>query len=295
MSAIRFRGLAKSFGGVEALTPLSLDVPTGSVFALLGSNGAGKSTAIKLAMGFAQPSAGSIEVLGHPAGHDDPDLKRQVAYISETQMYPAWMTVRRLIRFHSSFYPDWDHARCAELLKQLHLVNSQRIGVLSKGQRRQVALLLALCQNAKLMILDEPFSGLDVSIRRTAIGLLVDFMSEPDRTLVISSHILTDLERIATHVGILHRGELFVCDELEQLHERCKTLVFHIDPPDPDTLEGWSIVGRRDRAVTVSNFSAERWANLLETCDSPPSLHSLGLEEIFLAYAGSTADSESRA
>ncbi len=257
---LSMQGLTRCFGSFTALDDVTLDVAPGSVFGLLGKNGAGKSTAIKLLMGFLHPTRGRVDVFGLPASSHDPKFRSRIGYVSETQMYPPWMTVAGLVKFHSGFYATWNEKVAVEILSQFRFSASQRVHQLSKGQRRQLGLALALSQGSEFLVLDEPFSGVDVENRRFIIDVIIDLLQHEARTILITSHILTDLERIVSHVGILDAGKLRCVSELETLKARTKRL--HLRPLSPRgplrDLPGAEVLrSRSDGALTVLNHSPE--------------------------------------
>jgi ABC-2 type transport system ATP-binding protein len=287
---LRTRRLTRFFGSFAAVEDLDLEVPRGAVLGLLGENGAGKTTAIKMVMGFLHPSRGSVEVFGCPNPADlTTEVKRRIGYVSETSMHPPWMTIDALVRFHARFYPAWDRTAAERMMVRFRLNPAQRVGRLSKGQRRQVALVLALSQGSDLLILDEPFSGLDVGNRREALAMLVESAGEGGRTVLVSSHILTDLERVASHIAILNRGRLLVSAELESLQARTKRIHLYGDQAarEPWTAPGVEVL-RKDRNGTfsVANWSPEVQGAIASLLGAPPEVEDLPLEEIFLEYTG---------
>jgi ABC-2 type transport system ATP-binding protein len=207
-SAIEFQDMQKSFGLAFSLGPLSLNVPRGSIYALIGPNGAGKSTALNMLMGMGEPNSGSIRVLGRDIRSEEVEIKRRTAYVSPDMDYRAWGTVGRAIDFVRGFYPDWNAARCEELQFMFGVHRDSRVDALSFGARMKLALLLALSRDAELLVLDEPTLGLDAIARRQLFAELLKFMTGDGRSILISSHQLTDLERFADHAAIVHQGRL---------------------------------------------------------------------------------------
>jgi ABC-2 type transport system ATP-binding protein len=227
-SAIEFRDVQKSFGLTFSLGPLSLSVPCGSIYALIGPNGAGKSTALNMLMGMGEPSLGSIRVLGRDIRGEEVEIKLRTAYVSPDMDYRAWGTVGRAIDFVRGFYPDWNEARCEELQIMFGVHRDSRVDALSFGARMKLALVLALSRDAELLVLDEPTLGLDAIARRQLFAELLKFMARDGRTIMISSHQLTDLERIADHAAIMNQGKLLTSGRMDKLVERyrqCDALV----------------------------------------------------------------------
>ncbi|HEY3800531.1 MAG TPA: ABC transporter ATP-binding protein [Caulobacteraceae bacterium] len=202
------------------LGPLDWTVPRGAVMAFIGPNGAGKTTTLDLMMGLGQPDGGAIEVAGQHQPKDEVALKARVAYVNPDLNFAAWGKVGRAIDFISGFYADWDNARCARLLAEFGLDRNERVATLSFGARMKLSLVMALSRDAEVLLLDEPTVGLDVATRHKLFGEILDFMKREGRTVVISSHQLADLERLADHVAILNHGKLLTSGRMDELVER---------------------------------------------------------------------------
>lgn len=211
--------LTKVYDERAVVDHLSWQLPAGSACALLGPNGAGKTTTLRMLMGFTPPSLGRCELFGADGWDPPVEVRRRVAFVSDQPILPAWMRVDELIRFHSTFYPRWNANRERELRSLFELARRARIGTLSKGQHQRLMLALALCQNSDLLLLDEPASGLDVEVRRSFLGLLGEYLGQGERSLVFSTHILTDVERIATRVLLMFEGRGVEDCELDALQE----------------------------------------------------------------------------
>ena len=219
--------LTKRFRGTVALDRLNLDVPEGSVFALIGANGAGKTTAIKVLMNIHQPTSGSAEALGVDSRKLSPDEFRQIGYVSENQEMPEWMTVGYFLAYLKPFYPTWDDARAEELLRQFDLPRDRKLKHLSRGMKMKAALASSLAYRPKLIVLDEPFSGLDPLVRDELIEGLLDSANEA--TILISSHDLAEIESFASHVGYLDRGRLQFSEEMTALSGRFREVEVTLD------------------------------------------------------------------
>ena len=206
--AIVVQELRRSVGPSFCLGPLSLSIPTGVVCALIGPNGAGKTTLMNLLMGTGPADSGCAQVFGHDVAVDPVEVKRLAALVSPEISYRAWGTVGRAIDFVSGFYPQGDRKRCAVLVAQLGLRRSERVDDLSFGGRVKLSLLLALARNARLLLLDEPSVGLDPLARRQLYAELFNFIRDEEKTVVISSHQLAELERCADHVVVVNDGQL---------------------------------------------------------------------------------------
>ena len=206
--------------GSFTLGPLSLEVPRGSVTALIGPNGAGKTTTLDLALGLGAPDGGSIDVVGLPMPAQEVAIKRKVAYVNPDLNYQPWGRVGRALNFLRKFYPDWDDTRCEKLLTDFGLERGQKIAALSFGARIKLSLVAAFSRDAELLLLDEPTTGLDVNAKRTLFGLILDFVKREDRAVVISSHQLSDLERVADLVAIIDKGRLVIFERMDRLVSR---------------------------------------------------------------------------
>ena len=230
MSVVRTRELSKSFGRTHALAKLNLEIPEGSIFALVGPNGAGKTTTIKTLMNILRPSAGTAEVLGTDSRRLGPAEFSQIGYVSENQELPLWMTVDYLMSWLRPFYPDWDNAWAEELLRQLDLPRDRRLRELSRGMRIKAALASSLAYHPKLIVLDEPFAGLDSLVRDELIEALLERCT--GATVIISSHDLAEIETFSSHIGYLDGGRLHFTEELSSLTARFREVeITFNDPP----------------------------------------------------------------
>ncbi len=227
MSILRTVGLTKRFRGTMALDGLNLEVPEGSVFALIGANGAGKTTAIKILMNIHQATSGSAEVLGVDSRKLSPLEFQQIGYVSENQEMPEWMTVGYFLAYLKPFYPTWDDARAEELLRQFDLPRDRKLKHLSRGMKMKAALASSLAYRPKLIVLDEPLSGLDPLVRDEFIEGLIESASEA--TILISSHDLAEIESFASHVGYLERGKLRFSEEMTALSARFREVEVTLD------------------------------------------------------------------
>jgi ABC-2 type transport system ATP-binding protein len=283
-SAIQFQDVQKSFELAFSLGPLSLTVPCGSIYALIGPNGAGKSTALNMLMGMGEPTSGSIQVLGRDIHSEEVEIKRRTAYVSPDMDYRAWGTVGRAIDFVRGFYPDWNAARCEELQFMFGVHRDSRVDALSFGARMKLALVLALSRDAELLVLDEPTLGLDAIARRQLFAELLKFMTGDGRSILISSHQLTDLERFADHVAIVNQGRLLTSGRMDKLVERYRQFDAQVVRDTPLEVPGVSVIERQGDRVrllidqdTVPHDALE--ALQLEVLAQVP----LTLEDLFLA------------
>jgi len=215
---IRVENLWKKFGRFDALRGLSFDVPEASAFALIGANGAGKTTTIKILMNILEPTRGSAALLGVDSRKISPRELRQIGYVSENQDMPARLTVEEYVAYLRPFYPTWDRDLEASIARQLRLPLERKIGDLSHGMRMKMALMCALPYRPKLLVLDEPFSGLDPLVRDEFMEGLLEQAGE--MTILISSHELGEIDGVATHVAFLDEGQLLFQESMSDLTGR---------------------------------------------------------------------------
>jgi ABC-2 type transport system ATP-binding protein len=260
-SPIQTENLTKKFRRVEALNGLNLDVPDGAIYALVGPNGAGKTTAIKILMNIFGPTSGHATVLGTDSKRIAGHAFTAIGYVSENQELPGWMRVDRFMAYLRPFYPSWDRDLENELARQFDLPLDRKLKDLSRGMRMKAALASSLAYRPKLIVLDEPFSGLDPLVRDQLIEGMLARASEA--TIFISSHDMAEVETFASHVGYLEQGRLRFSDEMTTLTERFREveLTFDLPPALPEKWpESWMQVETSGAVVQFveSRFNAER-------------------------------------
>jgi len=283
--AVHIRDLRQSFGLSFVLGPLCLSIPRGAICALVGPNGAGKTTLMNLLMGIGVADEGSATLLGYDIRQDEVEVKRRVAYVSPDLTYRAWGTVGRAINFVSGFYPDWNTERCERLQLQFGLHHSERIESLSFGSRVKLATMFALCRDAELLLLDEPTAGLDPLARQQLFSELLHFMQNENRTIVISSHQLSDLERFADHVAVMQAGQVVTSGAIPDLLERFVQLEVTL-PEQTATSRGppLKVIARRNNRaqLLIDRWSLQR-EKLAEIGVEVLGESTLTLEELFVA------------
>lgn len=230
-SAIQTQNLTRSFGKTYALRDLGLDVPAGSIYALVGPNGAGKTTFIKILMNILRPTSGTATVLGRPSAKLTGSAFTSIGYVSENQEQPEWMTVEYLLGYLRPFYPGWDSGLEKQLVRQLDLPLDRKLKHLSRGQRMKAAFASVLAYRPSLIVLDEPFSGLDPLVRDELIESLLD--RAPETTIFLSSHDLAEIESFASHVGYLEGGRLLFSEEMTSLAGRFREVQVTLDQYAP--------------------------------------------------------------
>lgn len=282
--------LSRSFGPKKALKDVTLTVPRGCVFGLVGENGAGKSTLIKHLLGLWLAETGSVRVFGLDPVAEPAAVLGRIGYLSEQPDLPDWMRVAELLRYTQAFYPRWDTAYAEELLQRFGLDVDARIKTLSKGQRARLGLIAAEAHRPELLILDEPSSGLDPIVRRDILEAIIRTVTDEGRTVIFSSHLLDEVERVSDHVAMLHEGTLRLCaplDDIKAQHRRILlrfTAVRDTAPNVPGAIRvdgagrEWTAICDAAR-IQEAALARSLGASIVE--NGPASL-----DEIFVAYAG---------
>src|SRR5438874_2089385 len=293
--AIEIRQLSKRFGKKRAVAGLDLNVPRGSIFALLGDNGAGKTTTIRMLTGLLRPDKGQAAVLGQDCWHAATNLRHHIGYVPERPRFYDWMTVAEIGWFTAGFHWPKFLPRYQELTARFQLEPKAKLQSLSKGQYAKVALALALAPDPDVLILDEPTSGLDLLTRRQFLASMVDLASD-GRTILISSHQIAEVERIASHVAFLTEGRLLLAAPMEELRERIVRLRLRYAalPPDASSLG----------TVLQRNGSGKQWQVIVKDPDpealaalrAAEGIHDfeetpLGLEEVYCALLAGEEES----
>jgi ABC-2 type transport system ATP-binding protein len=252
--AVEIRGLKKSFG-TFTLGPLDLTVPVGAVYGFVGPNGAGKTTTIDMMFGIGGKDAGSIRVLGLDHLRDEVAMKRQVGYVSPDLDFQPWGRVRRVIQFVRGFYPTWDAAYCERLMSKLDVGWDARERDLSFGAKIKLALVLAMSWRPKVLVLDEPTAGLDAISKQQVFSELLAAVRDEDRTVFISSHGLTDIERFADHIGMIRNGQMVLEGATADVVSRFQMV---------DVVANRPVLLNATPGVVVQDKDANRWRLLLD-------------------------------
>ncbi|MSR62969.1 MAG: ABC transporter ATP-binding protein [Planctomycetes bacterium] len=283
--AIEFRGVERHFGAESVLRGLSFTVAPGQVYALLGRNGAGKTTALRILLGFLQPHAGEARVLGLPSATLTPDERERIGYVSEGhRLYPE-MRVNDALAFEAGTRPRFERAAAERELERCGILRAKRIYELSRGMRAQLALILAACGAPEVLIFDDPAMGLDVAMRRELLGSLIELLAERGTAVLFSSHILSDVERIADRVGILQGGALIVDAPLDELKRRVEKRHWvprngQGDPRVAGLLRSRAAEGGYE--LTLLDLNPERESELRAGAARLSERIDLDLEELFL-------------
>jgi ABC-2 type transport system ATP-binding protein len=288
-AAVRLHNVTKRYGNQVALDRVSLEVPCGIVFALLGENGAGKTTCIRAMLGLAEVDAGAVEVFGLDSASHSLQIRRQVGYVAERPTLYEWMTVDEIGWFAAGFYGDGFLPEYRRLTAQFNLPSHKRLKALSKGMHAKVSLALALAHDPELLILDEPTSGLDTLVRREFLESMVD-RAAVGKTVFLSSHQINEVERVADVVAIMRQGQLVAVDRLEKLKAETAELTVTLSDAsaEPPLVRGellrqrrrsrqWQLLVRRADADSLRILRGHQAVDHVDS--RTPSL-----EEIFVAY-----------
>ena len=285
-NVIEIKSLIKSFKGKKVLNNLSLSVPRGAVFGLIGKNGAGKTTLIKTVLGLFMSSSGTVQTLSDNPWKFRDDTKEKLGYVPQSDRVYPWLTVRQLIDYTASFYNHWNNQLIGKLLQEWEIDENEKIGLLSEGQAQKVSIIISLGHEPELLIFDEPVASLDPSARRQFLKTILDIVSDRECTIFFSTHITSDLERVAGHVAILKDGVIDFCGELDTLKDEVKRLRIHTRQslPEKMKLEGFihcesSI---NEAIVSVRGYKPSMKEYIENTYKAQVEIEDLNLEEIFL-------------
>jgi ABC-2 type transport system ATP-binding protein len=290
--AVHASHLTCRFRRTDAVSDLSFSIPEGSLFALLGPNGAGKTTTIRMLMNIVRPTDGEATVLGVDTRRLGVLEFRSIGHVSENQTLPAWMTVAQLLAFCRPLYPTWDEPLCRKLVDEFDLPMDAKISRLSRGMRAKAALVSSLAYRPRLVVLDEPFSGLDPVVRDDLVRGVLELAGEERWSVLISSHDLDEVERLVDAIGFIAAGRLVLMERLTDLHARFRRIeVTTTDPPreHPTPLPHWTglqISGRLVRFVDTRYAGAQSQRQIASVFPGASvEAHPMTLREIFVAVA----------
>ncbi|MCC5828896.1 MAG: ABC transporter ATP-binding protein [Phycisphaeraceae bacterium] len=282
---ISMAGVMRTFGVHTVFKDLDFTLPAGSVVGLLGRNGSGKTTLLRCALGLLKLDAGRIDTLGEDPWRLSAKAKARIGYVPQTVSLYGWMRVRHLIQYHSAFYPHWNQALVDRLVRMWELPMNQRVKGMSVGQLQQLAIVLAMGHEPELLILDEPVAALDPAARRGFLQAIIDILDQPGHTVLFSTHITADVERVCDRVALLKDGRIELHEELDTLKDRIKRLVITGGAlPEPFDVPGLLRIRRHanhaDLTIDLKDPSIlpmlrQRWEVNVEVVD-------LNLEDIFL-------------
>lgn len=286
LAVVRMDRVTRRFGKRFGLTDVSLEIPAGAVYGLLGLNGSGKSTLLKLLMGHLRPDMGAVELLGRGYEEAGQVLRERVGYISEDRNLYDWMTVGEAIRFAKAFRLTWDGDKAASLQERFELPTQIRVRELSRGMRARLSLLVTLAWHPDVLLLDEPTSGLDPQVRRTFLEEILAELGELETTVILSTHLVDEIELIGEYVGILHEGRLVVSETVDELRTSVCQVRFPADGPTRDLRDFPGFLRmdtlHRERVITLRYYDDYTLAHLEEHGIVGGRAVPMSLENIFL-------------
>jgi ABC-2 type transport system ATP-binding protein len=287
---VEFRHVTRTFARTTALDDVSLSVPRGGVLGLIGGNGAGKTTLIKHILGLLKAQTGTVRVFGlDPVAQPVGTLGR-IGYLSEDRDLPNWMRVDELMRYTRAFFPHWDPSYAEELRQAFDLDPSARIKHLSRGQRARAGMLIALAHRPDLLVLDEPSSGLDPVVRRDILGAIIRTIADEGRTVLFSSHLLDEVERVADHVAMIHQGRIVLTasmDEIKQSHRRVTLRFGQAQDRPPDLIGALRRQGQGAEWTYICSGPSEQLRRAAEAIGATVvDDAALSLDEIFVTRIG---------
>src|SRR3954452_97729 len=286
-AVVEINHLSRHYGHKAALDAIDFTVPSGAVVGLVGENGAGKTTLIKHVLGLLRPQSGTVRVFGLDPIAEPVRVLSRIGSISEEPDLPGWMRIHELIRYVAAFHSTWDSAYAEQLRRQFELDPIAKVKQLSKGQRARAGLLVALAYRPELLVLDEPSAGLDPIVRRDILGAIVRTIADEGRTVLFSSHLLAEVERVSDQVAMIRNGRILFCDSLDRIKETHARVTLEFDdplaaPPQLDGALSWDGAGRE--WSVVCNGPAERLELAAEQVGGRiVERTSLSLEQIFVA------------
>ena len=255
--AVDVRNLSRGFREVTALSDVSLQIPVGSIFGLIGLNGAGKTTLIRHLIGALRPQTGTVTVLGEDPISDPEGVLREIGYLSEEDSLPTWMKVGGLLDFCNALYPTWDSTYATQLCDMFGLTRATKLKGLSKGQRARAGLLVAIAHRPKLLILDEPSSGLDPIARRDILEAIIRTINQDGRTVLFSSHLLEEVDRVCDSIAMMRDGRIVQTMTMEQIENRYREIICR---PRRD----WDAAPKTAGAVGWHRLGSE-WSAVIDT------------------------------
>ena len=289
-SVIEISNLTRRFGSKAALNDVSLTVQAGTVMGLVGENGAGKTTLIKHVLGLLKAQEGTVRVFGKDPVADPEGVLSKIGYLSEEGDLPVWMKVDELMRYSAAFYPTWDDEYARKLLQEFGLDPGAKLSKLSKGQRSRAGLLVAMAYRPELLVLDEPSSGLDPIVRRDILGAIIRTIADDGRTVLFSSHLLGEVERVSDQIAIVKNGKILLTDSLDNVKSSHFRITVLFDeprsmPPELVGTLGWGGSGR-EWFATYCGSPVELDSALASIDGRVVERIGLSLDEIFVARVG---------
>jgi ABC-2 type transport system ATP-binding protein len=300
---IETKNLTRTFGLNAAVDGLTLQVPEGCIYAFLGSNGAGKTTTIKMLMNIVRATSGTAQIMGVEPAKLSPREWQKIGYVSENQQLPEWMTVQQLINYCQPLYPTWDPALCDKLRQDFDLPLERKLKEFSRGMKVKASLLTSLAYRPQLLVLDEPFTGLDALVRDEFVRGVLELSEQEKWTVFISSHDIDEVERLADHIGVINQGKLYLQESTESLQAHYRQVEVILAQPREKLPAAWPVAWLRPEvqgnvvrfidSTFVSVEKAETGVKALLPEATTFSFSPLSLRNIFLALARSFRPSSS--
>ena len=273
MNAIEIKALCKNYSRFR-LDNINLTLPCGCIMGLIGENGAGKSTTIKLLLDIIKKDSGKIHLLGKEMTSDSADIKNDIGVVLDEPCFPELLKASDINSIMKNIYKNWNEGTFFSLLKRFDIDEKKRFKSLSKGMKMKMSIAVALSHNAKLLILDEPTSGLDPVIRDEIVEIFYEFTRNPMNSILISSHIVSDLEKLCDYIAFIHKGKLILCDEKDRLLE--KYCVIHCTADEISQISDDAIMHKKESPYGVEAIVERYAADGFET-------NPVGIEELFVA------------
>lgn len=283
---VQMKGLSKRFGKTEALQDVSIEIRAGTIIGLIGANGAGKSSLLRHIIGLYLPNVGQCTTFGCEAGKLGPAQLGRIGYVHQEGELLEWMKVGQLIRYVSAYYPNWNHELEEKYIADFDISTKARVGSLSPGQRQKLAILLAIGFEPELLILDEPASTLDPVARGQFLDLLLQIIQNENRTIIISSHILSDVEKVIDHVVIMRAGRILRDCSFDELKEEfCRVRISALSGELPAELPFTNVIEHQrsngQAVITVKNASHDCIEQTAENINCQVEIQTLPLEDIY--------------
>lgn len=285
-TVIDIRNLHKSYQNDPVLDGFDLHIQEGCSYGFLGRNGAGKTTAIKIMMGLTQYEKGDVQVLGQNPIQMDTETKSKIGYVSQNSILPNDQSIQDCLYFYEKVYPNWQKSYVEKLIQDFDIKKNKSIGSLSGGTRQLVSLILALGINPKLLILDEPAIGLDPISKQEFMDQLINLLIQEERTIFFSSHILSDIEKIASHVAILKKGKLFLDMELDSLKTSVKQVQIKTSSHTELKIDLPNLISIRkignENLLTFRSFNEDTIQKIKQQTDAELKVLDMNFEEMFI-------------
>lgn len=273
MNAIEIKGLCKRYNRFS-LKGIDLTLPRGCIMGLIGENGAGKSTTIKLLLDIIKKDKGCIRIFGKEMTADAVDIRNDIGAVLDEPCFPEMLKAVQINKIMKNIYKNWNEDTFFSLLKRFDIDENKQFKALSKGMKMKVSIAVALSHDAKLLILDEPTSGLDPVIRDEIVEIFYEFTRNPMNSILISSHIVSDLEKLCDYIAFIHKGELLLCDEKDRLLE--KYCVIHCSEEEFSRIDSAAVKSKKESPYGIEAIVERDAVKDIEICP-------VGLEDLFVA------------